>query len=85
MKRHYEEHGYTEGCDGCGRLSAGMEPRAHSNKCRKRMEEAMRSTEKGRKWMEKANDRIGEWMEEKYNEEGKKSETVGAAKPEGRK
>ena len=36
--------------------------------------------------MEKANDRIGEWMEEKYNEEGKKkSETVGAAKPEGRK
>ena len=23
-KRHYEEHGYTEGCEGCARLSAGM-------------------------------------------------------------
>ena len=46
MKRHYEEHGYTEGCDGCGRLSAGMEPRALSDKCRKRMEEAMKITER---------------------------------------
>ena len=37
MKRHYEEHGYTEGYEGCARLSAGMRPRPHSNTCRERM------------------------------------------------
>ena len=37
MKRHYDEHGYTEGCEGCSRLSAKMKPRPHSNACRERM------------------------------------------------
>ena len=36
MKRLYEEHGYTEGCEGCARLSAGMNARPHSNVCRRK-------------------------------------------------
>ena len=36
MKRHYEEHGYTEACEGYARLSAGMKPKPHSNVCREK-------------------------------------------------
>ena len=37
MKRHYEEHGYAEGCEGCARLSEGMRGIPHSNVCIERM------------------------------------------------
>ena len=49
MKRHYDEHGYTEGCEGCGRLAAKMKPRPHSNACRERMYRELMGTEEGRK------------------------------------
>ena len=52
MKRHFEEYGYTEGCDGCGRLAAGMKSKPHSSKCRSRIEEAMRKTPECRKRLE---------------------------------
>ena len=45
MKRRYEEHGYTEGCEGCARLSAGMKGRPHSSVCRQRMYKETRKTE----------------------------------------
>ncbi len=52
MKRHYVEHGYTEGCEGCSRLSAGMRPRPHSNACRERMYRDLKGTEEGITWIE---------------------------------
>ena len=36
-------HGYTVGCEGCKAALAGKPARTHSEKCRKRMEELMRS------------------------------------------
>ena len=62
-KYHFEEHGYTDGCEGCARSVAVMEAKPHTEECRRRMYEAMRKTEKGRKWLEKADDRIDEYME----------------------
>ena len=60
MKRHCEEHGYTEGCEGCAGLSAGMKGRPHSNVCRERMYKEMKKMEEGRKWMEESEARINE-------------------------
>ena len=35
----FENHGYTEGCEGCRRLrNGGMAPRAHTDLCRTRVE-----------------------------------------------
>ena len=45
-KEDFKKMGYTENCDGCARLSAGMEPRRHTDKCRKRMNEEDRGWEK---------------------------------------
>ena len=59
MKRHYEEHGYTEGCEGCIRLSAGMRPRPHSNACRERMYRELKGIEEGRTWIEESEAIIG--------------------------
>ena len=64
MKRHYEEHGYTEGCEGCARLSAGMKPRPHSNACRERMYKELKTIEEGRQWMEESEARINDHLEE---------------------
>ena len=36
-KYHFEEHCYTEDCEGCLRLSAGMAAGPHTEDCRKRM------------------------------------------------
>ena len=69
MKRHCEKHGYTEGCEGCGRLSAGMKPRPHSNACRERMYKELKATEEGRKWIEESEARIGDYLESKIRDE----------------
>ena len=62
-------HGYTAGCEGCPRLSAGMAKQGmHSEECRKRMYTALEKTEKRRKWMEKADTKVGEYMEAKHEE-----------------
>ena len=37
----FDTHGYTDGCDGCSRLQAGMEPRPHTETCRTRLEEEL--------------------------------------------
>ena len=63
MKRHYEEHGYTEGCEGCSGLAAKMRPRPHSNACRERMYRDLKETEEGRKWIEDSEARLGEYSE----------------------
>ena len=50
-KEDVEEHGYTENCEGCSRLSAGMKGRQHTEACRKRMYQEMQKTNEGRKWL----------------------------------
>ena len=70
MKKFFDTHGYTEGCDGCGRLSAGMKAkRPHSDKCRDRMYQEMRKTEEGRKWLEGAEGRVNEYLEKRLKED----------------
>ena len=69
MKRHYEEHGYTEGCEGCSRLAAKMKPSPHSNACRERMYRDLKETEEGRKWIEDSEARLGEYFESKIRED----------------
>ena len=75
MKRSYAEHGYTEGCEGCARLAAGMKPRPHSNACRGRMYRELKKTEEGRKWMEESEARANDYLEEKLRkDDGSKDE-----------
>ena len=69
MKRHYEEHGYTEGCEGCGRLSANMKSRPHSTACRERMYREMRKTESGRNLLKDSESRVDEYLEEKLRKQ----------------
>ena len=50
-------------------MAAGMKKkRVHSDQCRSRMYEEMKKTEEGRKWIEKAENRIDERFEEKLKE-----------------
>ena len=64
MRRHYDEYGYTEGCEGCGRLAAKMKPRPHSTACRERMYRELKATEEGRKCLEESEARIGDYLEQ---------------------
>ena len=43
----FRKFGFTEGCDGCGRLAAWMGSRPHTSKCRARMKEEMKNTPEG--------------------------------------
>ena len=54
MKRHYEEYGYTEGCEGCSRLSGKMKPRPRNNACRETMYQGLKGPEEGKKWIEES-------------------------------
>ena len=45
----FDAHGYTDGCDGCARLQAGMDPMPHTETCRSRIEEEL-AKENGRRW-----------------------------------
>ena len=85
MKRHYDEHGYTEGCEGCSRLSAKMKSRPHSNACRERMYRELKGTEEGRKWIEESEARIGDYLESKVRDEhgDREHEVEEKAKEEG--
>ena len=69
-KEAFEKYKYTEGCEGCRRLQAGVARNiVHKPECRERMYKAMSETPEGRKWLEKADRRINEYMEEKHDEE----------------
>ena len=65
-KYHFEEHGYTEDCEGCSRLSAGIAARSNTEDCRKRMYEAMRKTEKaGNAWGKQTTRSTSIWRKRK--------------------
>ena len=49
-KKVLEKTGFTEGCEGCRYMQAGMdEQREHSEKCRQRIEEELAKTEEGQR------------------------------------
>ena len=45
----FEAHGYSDGCDGCSRLQAGMDARPHTETCRASLEEEL-ATGDNRRW-----------------------------------
>merc|ERR1712086_1239308 len=45
----FDTHGYTDGCDGCARLQAGIDPRPHTEICRTRLEEEL-AKDNGPRW-----------------------------------
>ena len=45
----FEAHGYSDGCDGCARLQAGMDPRPHTETCRSRLGEELAKGD-SRRW-----------------------------------
>ena len=65
----FRKFGFTEGCDGCGRLAAGMAPRRHTDKCRARMREAIKSTPEGRRRLEEDDRKVHEFVEKKLLKE----------------
>ena len=70
VKKFFEMHGYTEGCEGCSRLSANMKSkRPHSDKCRERMYQEMKKTDEGKKWLEGAEGRVDDYLEKKLKED----------------
>lgn len=60
MKEDDEVHGYTVNCPGCRNLQAGLSKRKHTAECRKRMENELSKTEKGKERVDRANERITE-------------------------
>ena len=68
-KRMFEDHGYSEGCEGCRYQRAGMaEQRVHSEECRAKLVEQMGETEAGRQKIEKQNERMNNWLAEEMAE-----------------
>lgn len=55
-------------CEGCARLVAGGPPRLHLEACRRRMYEELRRTDKGKKWMGRAEGKIDEYLEGKVKQ-----------------
>ena len=68
-KEDFRNFGFTEGCDGCSRLAAGMASRPHTNKCRGRMKEEMKKTPEGRRRLEEADRKIHEYLESRLMED----------------
>jgi hypothetical protein len=76
-RKFYEKFGYTEGCEGCGRMKAGLDQRPHEERCRKRMEEAMEADEEGRNVLEAAKQRGDEYVAEGLERHLRKEEEQG--------
>ena len=57
--KEVDKYGPTPGCEGCqAKLRGEITRRGHSEKCRKRIEEAMRNDEQDKKKLEKTDERI---------------------------
>ena len=68
-KEAFEKYKYTEGCEGCRRLEAGVARNiVHKPACRERMYKAMADIPEGRKWLERADKCINEYMDENHDE-----------------
>lgn len=71
-QRHLEQYGCTQDCEGCKSMRAGGMKigvgRPHTEKCRKRIEEAMDEDEAGRRWKKRADEKKDEYLEKKVME-----------------
>ena len=56
-QQDFEQHGYSDECEGCARLQAGMAPRPHSEACRTRLEEELGKQDSGNQRWQAAQDR----------------------------
>jgi len=63
----FRKFGFTEGCEGCSRLAAGVASRPHTKQCRARMKESMRSTPEGKKRLEDNRRKIDEFFGKKVD------------------
>ena len=52
-KEWYVKFGYSENCDGCNKMRAGLRIRMHSKACRERMEKNLEEDAKGKLILEK--------------------------------
>ena len=67
-----DKYGYTVGCEGCMRAKAGRRvvgPRTHTPECRARVEKAMAEDDQDRERVQKYQERITEFLEERVEEE----------------
>ena len=53
----------------------------HTEQCRKRMEESMRKTAKGRKWLGESDTKIAEYMEKAHDDKERADKKSGAEEP----
>ena len=61
----FQKHGYTENCPECTHILTGVGHRkAHSEACRKRMQEAL--VQEGDRKMVEGEERINKWMEDRH-------------------
>eukprot|EP00971_Amphidinium_carterae_P325488 6455761-Amphidinium_carterae.1 len=56
--KELRDYGYTKNCPGCEAARLGLPARGHSEVCRKRIEEEMRATAKGRDRLEITEDKL---------------------------
>ena len=59
-KADVEEHGYTGACGGCEAARSGISHQGHTEACRNRLIEALRSTESVQKRIDEAVERLFE-------------------------
>lgn len=76
-KKYYEKFGWTEGCEACGRMRAGLSQRAHSEACRSRMEKELKNDEEGGKLLEEATQREVKFLERRVREDAEKDNVKG--------
>ena len=81
LRSDLQVHGYTAGCEGCKAALAGRPARAHSEACRKRMEEALRDEPRMREAQERQNEFISKAIEKQ--EEERKNKAAAEEPPRG--
>ncbi len=81
-KQDIEEFGATPGCAGCVATAAGKRGVAHTKACRKRIEDCMKSTERGKQRLEEAEKRTNDALARNVEAAEKKRKQQEEAKDE---
>ena len=85
---HFEKHGWSDDCQGCRRAQAGLSQAAHTEACRRRMEEAMYQDEADKARVESAEGRARDYLEREVGNHDAPGEEApadreGEAQPQG--
>ena len=86
-KQNMKDHGLTKGCPGCEAGLRGKARQGHTEKCRKRFEEAMKDDERVKASKAKVDEFISKAIEKAHAEERKRKEEEAEGRPgsEGKK